>query len=75
MKERNLKASLVKPFKNIHRGKILKILRACRISELLVAVTRLLYIGTKAKILSPDRETDLEFYKDIHWLLIFSLSI
>ena len=36
---------------------MLKILRAYGVPELIVAAIRLLYTGTKAKVLSPDGET------------------
>ena len=64
VKERNLKAVLVfidfkKVFDSIHRGKMLKILRAYSLPEQLVSAIGILYTGTKAKVLSPDGETEL----------------
>ena len=63
VKEQNLKAILVfidfkKAFDSIHRGKMLKILRAYGLSEELVSAIGILYTGTKAKVLSPDGETE-----------------
>ena len=64
VKERNLKAILVfidfkKAFDSIHGGKILKILRAYGLPEQLVSAIGILCKGTKAKVLSPDGETEL----------------
>ena len=63
VKERNLKVTLViidfkKAFDSIHRGNLLKILRAYRIPKIIVSAIGLLYKGTKAKVLSPDGETE-----------------
>ena len=63
VKERNLKATVVfidfkKAFDSIHRGKMLKILRAYGVPEQLVSAIGLLYIGTKAKVPLPDGETE-----------------
>ena len=63
VKEKNLKATLIfinfrKAFDSIHKGKMLKILRAYGVLEQLVSATGLLYTGTKAKVLSPDGETE-----------------
>ena len=63
VKERNLKTILViidfkKAFDSIHRGKMLKILRAYGLPEQLVSAIGMLYKGTKAKVLSPDGETE-----------------
>ena len=64
VKERNLKATVVfidfkKVFDSIHRGKMLKILRAYGVPEQLVSAIGLLYTGTKAKIPLPDEETEV----------------
>ena len=63
VKERNLKVTLViidfkKAFDSIHRGHLLKILRAYRIPKIIVSGIGLLYTGTKAKVLSPNGETE-----------------
>ena len=63
VKERNLKAILVfidfkKAFDSIHRGKMLKLLRAYGLLEQLVSVIGILCTGTKANVLSPDGETE-----------------
>ena len=63
VKERNLKAILVfidfkKAFDSIHRGKMLKILRAYGLPEQLISAIGMLYTGTKAKVLSPAGETE-----------------
>ena len=62
-KKFNLKAILVfidfkKAFDSIHRGKMLKILQAYGIPEKLVKAIAVLYENTKAKVLSPDGETE-----------------
>ena len=64
VKSRNLPAVLTfidfkKAFDSIHRGKMLKILAAYGIPSKLVAVIGLIYEGTRAKVLSPDGETEL----------------
>ena len=63
VKEGNLKASLgfidfKKAFDSIYRGKMLKIFRAYGIPGPIDAGIGLLYTGTKAKVLSPDGETE-----------------
>ena len=45
-------------FDSMHRGKMLKILRVYGVSEKLASAIGLLYPGTKAKVLLPDRETE-----------------
>ena len=62
---------------SIHRSKMLKILRAHGLPNQLVSAIGILYIGTKAEVLSPDGET--EFFeilacKETHLLPTFSLS-
>ena len=47
-----------KAFDTIHRGKMVKILRAYGIPEELVVAIDDMYKGTKAKVLSPDGETE-----------------
>ena len=64
VKRNNLKATLLfvdfkKAFDSIHRGKMLKILIAYGIPEKVVQLTGKMYDETKAKVLSPDGETDL----------------
>ena len=63
VKRNNLKAVLLfvdfsKAFDSIHRGKMMKILRAYGIPEQLVNAISTLYEKTRAKVLSPDGETD-----------------
>ena len=63
VKRNNLKAVLLfvdfsKAFDSIHRGKMMKILRAYGIPEQLVNAISTLYEETRAKVLSPDGETD-----------------
>ena len=63
VKRNNLKAVILfvdfsKAFDSIHRGKMMKILRAYGIPEQLVNAISLLYEKTRAKVLSPDGETD-----------------
>ncbi|XP_030839582.1 uncharacterized protein LOC115923289 [Strongylocentrotus purpuratus] len=48
-----------KAFDTIHRGKMLKILTAYGIPEQLVNAIGKMYEDTKAKVISPDGETDL----------------
>ena len=48
-----------KAFDTIHRGKMLKILRAYGIPEQLVNAIGQMYENTRAKVTSPDGETDL----------------
>ncbi|XP_072033018.1 uncharacterized protein [Amphiura filiformis] len=48
-----------KAFDTIHRGKMLKILRAYGIPELIVEAIGNMYQNTKAKVISPDGETEL----------------
>ena len=64
VKRNNLKAIITfvdfkKAFDSIHRGKMMKILRAYGIPEVLVNAISVLYEDTKAKVLTPDGETDL----------------
>ena len=64
VKSRNLPAVMTfidfkKAFDSIHRGKMLRILEAYGIPERIVSVIRLMYEGTRAKVLSPDGETEL----------------
>ena len=63
VKERNLKAVLLfidfkKAFDSVHRGMMMKILRAYGIPDELVNAISKLYEGTRARVLSPDGETD-----------------
>lgn len=48
-----------KAFDSIHRGKMMKIIRAYGIPEQLVKAITLLYEDTKAKVLTPDGKTDM----------------
>ena len=48
-----------KAFDTIHRGKMLKIMRAYGIPEQLVNAIGQMYENTRAKVISPDGETDL----------------
>jgi len=46
-------------FDSMYRGKMLKILRAYGISQVLVNAISLLYTDTKAKVLTPDDGTEI----------------
>ena len=64
VKSRNLSAIITfidfrKAFDSIHRGKMLKILRAYGIPDELVNAIAKTYENTKARVLSPDGETEL----------------
>ena len=64
VKSNNLKAIITfvdfrKAFDSIHRGKMMKILRAYGIPEDLVTAVSKLYENTQARVLSLDGETDL----------------
>ena len=64
VKSKDLKAIVLfvdfkKAFDSIHRGEMMKILKAYGIPEKLVDAIKLLYEDTKAKVLSPDGETEL----------------
>ena len=48
-----------KAFDSIHRGKMMRILRAYGIPQDVVNAISLLYKDTKAKVLTPDGETDI----------------
>ena len=63
VKSHNLKAVLTfvdfrKAFDSIHRGRILRILRAYDVPDRIVQVIGLMYNGTSARILTPDGNTD-----------------
>ena len=63
IKRKDLKAAIVfvdfsKAFDSVHRGKMLNILKAYGIPEQLVKAISKLYDGTRAKVLSPDGETE-----------------
>ena len=47
-----------KAFDSVHRGKMLKILRAYGIPDIIVQAISVMYSNTKAVVLSPDGETD-----------------
>ena len=48
-----------KAFDTVHRGTMVAILRAYGIPSAIVEVINLLYTGTKAKVVTPDGQTDL----------------
>ena len=63
VKRKNLKSVILfvdfsKAFDSVHRGKMLKILKAYGIPDQLVSAIDKLYEGTRAKVISPDGETD-----------------
>ena len=62
-----------KAFDMVHRGKMIKILRAYGIPDTIVKAIEDTYHETKAKVITPDGETDeltsmVECYRVIHWL-------
>ena len=64
VKEKNLPAVLLfldfrKAFDSIHRDKMLSILKAYGLPNELIQAIKLLYQNTRAKVLSPDGETDV----------------
>ena len=64
VKARNLTAVMTfvdfkKAFDTVHRGTMMAILRAYGIPSVIVDVIRLLYTGTKAKVVTPDGQTDI----------------
>ena len=72
VKEFNLTAVLVfvdfkKAFDSIHRGRMFKILKAYGIPERLVNVIKLMYSNTRARVLTPEGET--EFFNIIAGVL------
>lgn len=63
VKRKHLKSVILfvdfsKAFDSVHRGKMLKILKAYGIPEQLISAIDKLYEGTRAKVISPDGETD-----------------
>ena len=63
IRSKNLKATLLfidfkKAFDSVHRGKMIKILAAYGIPEELCKAISALYENTRARILTPDGETD-----------------
>ena len=63
VKQKNLEAAIVfvdfrKAFDTIHRGKMMKILLAYGIPKKIVDAIRVLYDNTRARIISPDGETE-----------------
>ena len=56
-----------KTFDSIHRGEMLKIIRAYVIPEPVFAVIGLLYPGRKAKVSLPDGETEFFEILAISW--------
>ena len=64
VKKNNLKCILIfidfrKAFDSIHRERMMTILKAYDIPERLLTAINLMYTGTKARVLSPDGETEL----------------
>ncbi len=64
VKENNLPAVLTfidfkKAFDSIHRGKMMKILQAYGIPPILVQAIQSMYMNTRAKVITPDGETEL----------------
>ena len=64
VKNNNLKCILIfidfrKAFDSIHRERMMTILKAYDIPEKLLTAINLMYTGTKARVLSPDGETEL----------------
>ena len=64
IKDKNLSVIIIfidfkKAFDTIHCGKLIQILRSYGIPEKLVRATEVMYMNTKAKMLSPDGETEL----------------
>ena len=64
IKDKNLSAIIIfidfkKALYTIHRGKLINILRAYGILEKLVRAIKVMKTDTKAKVLSPDGETEL----------------
>ena len=62
-KRNNVSATIVfvnfsKAFDSVHRAKIMQILKAYGIPNELVNAIKKLYEGTRAKVLSPDGETE-----------------
>lgn len=63
VKRNHLKAAILfvdfsKAFDSVHRGKMLKILKAYGIPDQIVATIDKLYQGTRARVITPDGETD-----------------
>ena len=63
VKRKHLKAAILfvdfsKAFDSVHRGMMLKILKAYGIPDQLIQAIGKLYEGTRAKVISPDGETD-----------------
>ena len=63
VKKNNLKAAIIfvdfrKAFDSIHRGRMMKILKAYDVPEKLLCAINLMYQNTRAKVLTPDGETE-----------------
>ena len=63
VKSRNLKATIVfvdfrKAFDSIHRGRMMEILKAYDILHNLLNAIKVMYSNTRAKVISPDGETE-----------------
>ena len=63
-RKKNLTAALVfidfkKAFDSLHRGILMKILRAYGIPGVIVDLINLLYVNTRGKVITPDGETEL----------------
>ena len=48
----------IKAFDTIHRGKLMKILKAYGVPDLIVQAIEIMYTNPKAKVVSPDGETE-----------------
>ena len=64
VKEKNLPAVLLfvdfkKAFDSVHRGKLFKILAAYGVPQKIVELIKLMYKDTKARVVTPDGESDL----------------
>lgn len=64
-----------KAFDTIHRGKMLRILKAYGLPPNILRAIEAMYTNTRAKIISPDGETEMKcltsqvvYYKGIPWL-------
>ena len=63
-RQRNLPAAMVfvdfkKAFDSLHRGILMRILKAYGIPDSIVDIINLLYVNTKGKVITPDGDTEL----------------